>query len=133
MSTHETVVAVREAPPYIEITEEVLIGMVDAIVAAVNPERIVLFGSHALDAANRSSDVDLLVIQRDPFSGTASRTAVLANIRKALKRFFVPKDVLLYSMNDLEKLRAFPGHIIHECLRDGRVLYERTASSSTSS
>jgi len=121
--------AIKAPPPYIVVTNEVLGEMVTAIVDAVQPEKVILFGSRAGGNAGKNSDVDLLVLQREPFGKQGSRLEQLAKIRRALKRFFVPRDVLIYSLDDLEKLQDFPGHIIHECMRDGRVLYERAESS----
>ena len=37
----------------------------DAIAAAFQPQRIILFGSHACGRPNEDSDVDVLVVMRD--------------------------------------------------------------------
>ena len=41
------------------ITEQVLDEIVEAIVREVDPERIILFGSHGRDRAKADSDIDL--------------------------------------------------------------------------
>ncbi len=51
----------------IEVTDEVLDAMVRAIVDAVDPEQVWLFGSRARGQAGPESDVDLLVVEREPF------------------------------------------------------------------
>ena len=52
---------ITEFPPlYQEITRR--------IVAAANPVKVILFGSQARGAAYAGSDLDLLVIERDPVS-----------------------------------------------------------------
>lgn len=115
--------------PYIEIDDTVLNEMVRAIELAVAPEKIIVFGSYARNASSTTSDVDLLVIEREPFGKGCSRMAELARIRSALSKFRIPKDVLVYSEADIAELQSLPGHVVHECLRDGRVLYERPRSS----
>ncbi len=49
------------------VTEAVLAEMVDAIVAEVNPEEVILFGSQARGDQEQQSDVDLLIVQSEPF------------------------------------------------------------------
>ena len=116
---------IKRPGAFIAINDEVLNQMASAIVQEVAPEKIVLFGSNAKDSSTPKSDVDLLVVKREPFGKACSRIAELSRIRSALRKFYIPKDVLLYSEADLARLQAFPGHIVHECLREGRVLYER--------
>jgi predicted nucleotidyltransferase len=47
--------------------------IVQRIVSAAHPEQIILFGSRARDEARDDSDVDLLVIESEPFSAQRSR------------------------------------------------------------
>ncbi len=47
--------------------------IVQRLVAAANPEQIILFGSRARDEAHDDSDVDLLVIESEPFGPQRSR------------------------------------------------------------
>ncbi len=109
----------------ITVTEEVLDQMVAAIVDEVDPEKIVLFGSHAIGIATRHSDVDLLVVERVPFGPDRSRRAELSCIRRALNAFFVPKDILVYSSEEEARWRDSRNHVLARSLREGRLLYER--------
>ncbi|MFZ4703922.1 MAG: nucleotidyltransferase domain-containing protein [Candidatus Methylumidiphilus sp.] len=47
--------------------------MVDIIVREADPEQIILFGSRARGDARPDSDVDLLIIESEPFSVQRSR------------------------------------------------------------
>lgn len=47
-------------------TEDMIAGMVKAIVDEVDPVRIILFGSQAQGNATTDSDVDLLVVDDEP-------------------------------------------------------------------
>ena len=102
----------------------------DAIAEAVrriaehfDPERIILFGSHAVGNAGPDSDTDLLVIL--PVAGSRREQAVRIDL--ALAGIPIPIDVLVVRPEDVEKYRDCNGAIIAEALREGKVVYERAA------
>jgi predicted nucleotidyltransferase len=104
------------------VTEEVLAEIVRRIVAALHPEKIILFGSYAYGRPSEYSDVDLLVLLE-----TNARPAdrYLAVSRLIRPRPF-PLDILVKSpdeiSHDLEKGNDF----IREIVTQGRVLYKRS-------
>ena len=51
----------------VPVTDELLDGIVRAIVNEVDPEQVILFGSRARGDAREHSDVDLIVIEAEPF------------------------------------------------------------------
>ena len=110
----------------IPVTAQVLDEMVKAIIEAVDPEAVILFGSRAGGAPRDDSDVDLLVVEREPFGPERSRLREMRRIRKALSSFRVAKDILVYSKDEVEKWRNSLNHIIARSLREGKVLYERS-------
>lgn len=71
----------------VEVTESVLRDMVGAIVREVHPERVILFGSRAGDGGGPDSDVDFLIIEREPFREGRSRRRELQRVRRALSAF----------------------------------------------
>lgn len=103
------------------VTDELLTDMVNTIVHEVDPERIYLFGSHARDEATKHSDVDLLVVEKvekDCFEETI-------RIRRCLRKFRVPKDILVFSEGEVERWSKARNHIVSTVLGEGRLLYER--------
>jgi predicted nucleotidyltransferase len=98
--------------------------MTRAVVEAVHPEQVLVFGSHARGDATADSDVDLLVVEKEPFDLGRSRRHELRQIRRALSRFPVPKDVLVYSRDEVERWKASRNHIIRKAYREGKVLYD---------
>jgi uncharacterized protein len=50
--------------------------IVKRLVQAAQPEQIILFGSGARDEAGEDSDVDLLVIESEPFGPERSRCRI---------------------------------------------------------
>ncbi len=87
------------------VSETVLAEMVQAIVREVDPEQIYLFGSHARGEARADSDVDLLVVEREPFGPRHSRFQQINRLYRALSSFRIPKDILLYSRDEFAKWR----------------------------
>ena len=109
----------------VSVTRETLGEMIRAIVEAVQPERIILFGSRARGEARPDSDVDLLVVESEPFSVSRSRRKEMAKVCRALARYTFPIDILLYGRDELTRWERSANHIIGRALRDGEVLYDR--------
>jgi predicted nucleotidyltransferase len=109
----------------VDVSADLLSQMAQVIVQEVEPERIILFGSHARGEARAGSDVDLLVIEREGFGEQRSRRREAALLWRALARFPVPKDIVVYSEEEVAAWKDSPGHLLAGALREGRVLYER--------
>jgi uncharacterized protein len=110
----------------IKVTDEVLADMVQAIMGEVDPERIYLFGSHARGEARQDSDVDLLIIVREPFGPEHSRFQEINRVYRALSSFRIPNDVLLYSSDEFAKWSQSLNHVVGRCSREGKLLYARS-------
>ena len=95
--------------------------MVRRIVKRFNPERVILFGSHARGEAGPDSDVDLLVVM--PVSG--SKFDMALELRAALREFAIPKDIIVTSPEDFEWRKEIPGTIERPAAIEGKVLYAR--------
>lgn len=95
--------------------------MVRRIVARFNPDRIILFGSHARGTGAPDSDADLLVVM--PTQGSRRQQAI--EIDLALVGVDLPADVIVVTPKDIERNRDTPGTIIRCALREGKVVYER--------
>ena len=108
------------------IPSDLIDQMVQRIVDAVAPERIILFGSYALGTAGPDSDVDLLVIEREPFSPDRSRRKELLRLIRALRNFPVSKDILLFSREEYEQWCHARNHVIAHATREGKTLYEQS-------
>lgn len=107
------------------VRSPVLNQMVEIIVAAVQPEKIILFGSHARGTAKVSSDYDFLVVNAKPFDESRSRYKEISKISRALARLRIATDVLLHSTDEVEQWKHSLNHVIGRAVREGVVLYER--------
>ena len=102
-------------------TMEKIDEMVRRIVAKFDPERIILFGSHARGTGGPDSDADLLVVMRP----LGSRREQATQIDMELVGVDMPADVIVVTPEDVERKRDVLGTIIRPALREGKVLYER--------
>ncbi len=102
-----------------------IVRLVRAIVDEVHPEEIILFGSQARGDAGPRSDIDLLVIESEPFGEGRSKLKELNRLYRRLSGQGVPKDILVYSRAEVEKWRGTINHVVARALREGKVLYER--------
>ena len=101
-----------EFPPlYQEITRR--------IVAAANPVKVILFGSQARGTAHAGSDLDLLVIERDPVS--AHQEAI--RLRRLLRDLDIPIDIIVVEQSFAERYGDIPGSVLYPAFQEGTVLY----------
>ena len=107
------------------VTKNPVEEITDAIVREVSPVRIILFGSRARGDAQPDSDVDILVIEDQPFGPGHTRDQELKRIRHALWGFKVPVDILVYASEEAEKWKHAKNHVIARAYREGKILYDR--------
>ena len=108
----------------VNVSDEVIGKMAREIARTVDPERVVLFGSWARGETNPDSDVDFLIVEREPFGPERSRRREAARIWRCLAPFRVPTDILVYSLGEIAKWKDSTHHVIAKALREGRTLYE---------
>ena len=108
------------------VNDQMIAEMVQAIVEEVAPNRIYVFGSRARGAGTANSDVDILVVEDEPFGLERSRRQEMSRVRRALSRFGVATDILLYSADEVSRWQRSVNHVIGHCLREGRLLYARS-------
>jgi predicted nucleotidyltransferase len=97
--------------------------LVQRIVAAVHPRRIVLFGSAARGSMGAHSDLDVLVVMPD---GVHRRQTAQA-LHRALADLGVAKDLVVVTESDVREHGDNPSLVLFPALREGRELY-RAAS-----
>jgi UTP:GlnB (protein PII) uridylyltransferase len=108
----------------VNVSDEVIGKMAQQIAREVDPERIVLFGSWARGDAGAGSDVDFLVVEREPFGPHRSRRQEAVRIWRCLSPFRVPTDILVYSLGEIAQWKDSTHHVIAKALSEGRTLYE---------
>ena len=109
------------------VTDELIDRMVQAVVREVDPQQVILFGSRARGDERADSDIDLIVVEAEPFGPDRSRHDESSKLYRTLAQFRVAADVLVYSQDDVDYWRDSLNHVLARGLREGRVLYERHA------
>jgi predicted nucleotidyltransferase len=93
--------------------------LVQSIVGAVHPLKIILFGSAARGDMSPDSDIDVLVVM--PEGVHRRRTAQF--LYRQITGLGVPFDILVATPDDLEKHKDNIGLIYRTVLREGREVY----------
>lgn len=101
---------------------EMVKSMVKRIAQKFQPLKIIAFGSWARGEAGPGSDVDLLVIMD---CTREQKREIQAAIRKELREFKVPKDIIVANPEDINKYKDAWWMVYHPALEEGKVLYER--------
>lgn len=94
----------------------------DRIIAAFkpfDPEKIILFGSHARDESDEWSDIDLMVVYHTdkPFLERLTELYLAWNIPKAV-------DILAYTPEEFAGM-CDESPFVQDSVREGVVLYEK--------
>lgn len=105
---------------YPAVTEDLLREVTQRIRAAGDPQKIVLFGSHARGNARPDSDLDLLIIEESDLPRYRRAPRYL----RALVGLFPAKDVVVYTPAEVAEWRDVPHAFVTTALREGSVLYE---------
>lgn len=92
------------------------------IVAAVNLLKIILFGSWAYGEPKRGSDVDILVMVE---KSDLPRHKRAVKVYEALTGILIPKDIVVYTPEEIEDWSEVPQAFITTIVRKGKVIYEK--------
>ena len=95
--------------------------MVERIVQEFDPQKIILFGSHARGDATRWSDIDLLVVFDEP----VDNREIAIEILRLLGGYLVAVDVVVTDEKNLSLCGDAIGTVFRPALREGSVVYER--------
>ena len=98
----------------------------EILISEYQPDKIILFGSRARGEERADSDVDLLVIESEPFGPSRSRFHEIATLERAIGTIPLATDILVYSVAEVERLKQSANHIVAHALREGKVLHARS-------
>ena len=104
------------------IDEQTLQQVVQRIVAAAQPSRVILFGSYGRGDASEDSDLDIMVIEpRVP-----DRYEEMIRLQKVVGRLGTGVDLLVYSEAEYERRSQVPGTVLYWARKEGKPVYEAT-------
>ena len=93
--------------------------LVEQIVEAVHPLKIILFGSAVRGEVNSESDIDLLVVMPEG----VHRRKVAQFLYRKINGLKVPFDIMVATPEDLKKHRNNIGLIYRTVLQEGKEIY----------
>lgn len=107
-----------------KVDESLFKEIVQRILSAVQPEKIILFGSFAHGKPTDESDLDILVVMNSKLP----RYKRSIPIYKALAGILIPKDVVVYVPEEIEEWENVPQAFITTAIKKGKVIYEKKQS-----
>ena len=119
-----TTQAIFQVPPIKErkrIPVKTIRAIADYIAEKFNPEKIILFGSHAYGTPTAWSDVDLLVVMDTPKGELETAVA----ISESLPTLTFRVDIIARSKEVIEKRKKLGDWFLIDATEKGKVLYER--------
>jgi predicted nucleotidyltransferase len=93
----------------------------EKIKKAVSPDKIILFGSYAAGKKKEDSDLDILVIM----NSSLPRYKRSVPIYKALAGIFIPKDIVVYTPEEVEEWKNVSQAFVTSAISKGKVLYAK--------
>ncbi|MBW1669333.1 MAG: nucleotidyltransferase domain-containing protein [Deltaproteobacteria bacterium] len=102
------------------IDESLVKEIIRRILGAAAPDKIILFGSAATGGMTRDSDIDLLIVERDP----ADRRKKSVRLREILRGLGYPFDVIVISTEWFEESKGVIAGIAYPANKYGKVIYE---------
>ncbi len=96
----------------------------EKLLAAYDPKAIYLFGSYVwgIKLPDSDSDLDFMVIVQDDLEGDIRRRSMKG--QNALAHFPFPKDILVYTITEFERMAASPSTLCYSVKNKGKILYE---------
>jgi len=105
----------------VKADETVLAEVVRRLVEAIDPDRILMFGSRARGDSRPDSDLDLLIVK----DSAEPRHRRVVPAYRALRGLGVPKDIVWYTPQELADWAGVVNHLVWRAVNEGRVLYEK--------
>jgi predicted nucleotidyltransferase len=100
---------------------EALAEAVRRLREALDPQRIVRFGSYATGQATNDSDLDLLIVAETGLGPVES----FGLVNRLLRDLAVGVDAIVRTPAEYQRQRGLLNHVVYFADRYGRVLYER--------
>jgi predicted nucleotidyltransferase len=108
------------------VTDQKIAELVENLVAGLDPQEIILFGSRARGTHRPHSDVDVAVICEDESLATRHK------LYQASGNYAMSLDLLLFSRERFDKFRPWINTVERQVDREGVRLYVRSHESAHS-
>jgi uncharacterized protein len=102
------------------VTAEKISDVVNRLVAAASPLRLIAFGSAARGELAAANDLDLLVVEPE----LTSRYSETVRLQKALRGVLMSVDLVVTSQAHFNERSRIPGTLEYAAHCEGRVLHD---------
>ena len=102
--------------------ESILKNALDIIIKKIDPDKIILFGSHSIDEYNADSDYDICILKK----GVKHKRKLAQELYQVLYVTKLAVDIIVESPEKFAELKNNPFLIYHEIAATGKVLYEKS-------
>jgi predicted nucleotidyltransferase len=103
------------------LTKTEIDTLIARIVARIQPQKVILFGSYAKGTATIKSDLDIFIIKETELPA-ANRADVLRHI---LSNTLIPVDVHIYTPEEVEDYGEEPFSFVNSVLKSGKTVFEK--------
>lgn len=93
--------------------------IIQRIAEAIEPEKIILFGSHANGDAREDSDIDLLIV----YDGPETKREIKLKIRRLFPHPHFSMDLVVLSSDEFARQRNIPTTIGRIAAKEGTCCY----------
>jgi len=107
------------------VTKEKVDAVVQRLIKAARPRKIILFGSYVAGRVSLNSDLDVLVVSPDSVTNPRAESV---RLRDAVEDIDMPMDILVVPESQFNSLRNVQGLIYKEACENGRTVYESATS-----
>ena len=104
------------------ITDKVIAEATRRIVAELDPEEIILFGSYAWGKPHKYSDLDLCVIVPDGIPGF-NRIEWGVRALNALNDLMIDADILVTTRSVINTFKTVPASLQRKIVEEGKLIY----------
>ncbi len=111
----------RSKQDLMDSSSQIIHEAVRLLVEAAHPVKVILFGSFARGDNTKHSDLDFLVI----LPTVTDRHAEMVRLRRVLAPLPMPIDVLVYSVDEVDRRGHLRGTTLFHALQEGKVLHAR--------
>lgn len=101
--------------------DTILQEIVRRLVRALDPDKLILFGSRAGQGGGAYSDYDILIVKAEP-DPAKRRTGPLYGLLWGIPK---PVDLLWFTPEEIEEWSPVRQHVATQAVRRGIVIYER--------
>lgn len=105
--------------------EETIARIGERIVEEYEPQKVILFGSHAYGEPSKDSDIDLFIVKETDAGRIERFVEVKRLIYDPEQR--IPVSPLVYTPGEVEERLAMGDDFVADILRRGKVLYEKAS------